>query len=258
MEQKVNKTCLTFTLFDCQFIDEFYDIIVKIFQDKLKYNIDKIIVGKHSNAKREHYHLAFLVSYSTSSLKHLNRKLTPLINNKDRNVDFKISFYHNDDPKYDEIKPFMYPLKESQNKEQNKTLFSKYSYNILLSEFEQWSITAIGIYDKICYDLNQKKEQQLQKEDTTKSKYKYIDKELFNILDYDSDTIYPLGDFMSKNIEQKLKEICKILLRYQKLQFQTSDKLVFKITSIMDLAISYLYFRNLVTEDELIEYKYKI
>ncbi len=164
-----HRTCITFTLFDLQFLDEFYFIIKDILEEKLKYKILKQIVGKHSNAKREHYHLAVLVSYSAKPLIHLNRKLTPLINTKQRQVDFKISFYHNDDPKYDEQKPFMYPLKESKNQEQNKTLYGKYSHGISLSEFNHYSITAIGIYDKMCYDLEQKKNNKSKKRNQQKT-----------------------------------------------------------------------------------------
>lgn len=253
-----HRTCITFTLFDLKFLDEFYHLVKDILEGKLKYKIEKLIIGKHSKAKREHYHLAVLVSYSNKPLIHLNRRLTPLINTNGRKVDFKISFYHNDDPKYDEQKPFMYPLKESQNQEENKTLYDKYHYNILLSEFNHYSVTAIGIYDKMCYDLERKQKQQQQEEETTENKYKYLDNELFNIQDYDKDTIYPTGEFRSYNIEKKLKMVCKSLLRYQRILHHERHKKVFKITSIMDLAISYLYFRDLVSEDELLEWKYRI
>lgn len=224
--------------------------------DKLEYKIEKQIVGKHSNAKREHYHIAVKISYSKSPVKHLNRKLTPLLNEQD--LDYKISFYHNDDPKYDEKKPFMYPLKETENKVQNQILYTKYALNVSEEEFASSSLTASSIYDKILYEKKQKDEKKLILEDTTESKYAYLDKELFGISDYDNDTIYAVSEFKVKNIEKKLKAVCKTLMKYQKIQYYEQNKKCFKIGAIMDLAISYLYFRELTDEDELLDYKFKL
>ncbi len=248
-------TCITFTLFTVHYLDEYISKLKSV-MDKLEYKIDKLIVGKHSNAKREHYHIAVKISYSKSPVKHLNRKLTPLIN--EQNLDYKISFYHNDDPKYDEKKPFMYPLKESENKVQNQILYTKYAVNISEEEFASYTLTASSIYDKILYEKKQQQEKKLILEDTTESKYAYLDKELFSITDYDNDTIYAVGDFKVLKIEKKLKAVCKTLMKYQKIQYLEQNKKCFKIGAIMDLAISYLYFRNLTDEDELLDYKFRI
>lgn len=249
---ETHTTCITFTLFTIDYLDEFIAKIATV-MDKLKYKIEKQIVGKHSNAKRVHYHIAVKISYSKLPVKHLNRQLTPLLNEK--NLDYKISFYHNDDPKYDEQKPFMYPLKESENTAENKILFSKYATNISYDDYHSYTLTAISIYDKILYEKKQKDEKKLILEDTTESKYAFLDKELFSIDNYDNDTIYAVGDFKSQIIQIKLKRVCSTLLKYQKIQYLEQNKKCFKIGAIMDLAISYLYFRNLCTEDELLGYK---
>ncbi len=248
-------TCITFTLFTLNYLDEFISKIDEVMK-KLEYTIERRIVGLHSNAKREHYHIAVKISYSKNQVKHLNRKLTPLLNEKD--LDYKISFYHNDDPKYDETKPFMYPLKEHQNKTHNETLHRKYAIDISEEDFKSYLLTSSAIYDKILYEKKQKDEKQIILQDTTESKYKYLDTELFNIIDYDNDTIYAVSDFKCQNIENKLKSVCKTLLKYQKIQYLEQNKKCFKIGALMDLAISYLYFRNLVSEDELLDYKYRI
>lgn len=248
-------TCITFTLFTVNYLDEFITNVSKV-MDKIQYKIDKQIVGFHSNAKREHYHIAVKISYSKSPVKHLNRKLTPLLN--EPNLDYIISFYHNDDPKYDEKKPFMYPLKESQNQVQNKILYTKYAINISEEEFASNSITASAIYDKALYEKKAKIEKKMILEDTTESKYQYLDKEIFSITDYDNDTIYAVGDFKCQKIEKKLKVVCKTLMKYQKIQYLEQSKKCFRIGSIMDLAISYLYFRELTTEDELLGYKFNL
>lgn len=250
-----HSTCITFTLFTIHYLDEFISKINAV-MDKLEYKIERRIVGLHSNAKREHYHIAVKISYLKNPVKHLNRKLTPLLNEKD--LDYKISFYHNDDSKYDEEKPFMYPLKESQNKTQNKALYTKYAVNIPEETFSSYTITACAIYDKVQYDKLQKDEKKQILEDTTESKYSFLDKELFNILNYDNDTIYAVSEFRSQNIEKKLKSVCKTLMKYQKIQYLEQNKKCFKIGAIMDLAISYLYFRELTDEDELLDYKFKL
>ncbi|WP_445775508.1 hypothetical protein, partial [Shewanella sp.] len=124
--------------------------------------------------------------------------------------------------------------------------------------FASSSLTASSIYDKILYEKKQKDEKKLILEDTTESKYAYLDKELFGISDYDNDTIYAVSEFKVKNIEKKLKAVCKTLMKYQKIQYYEQNKKCFKIGAIMDLAISYLYFRELTDEDELLDYKFKL
>uniref|UniRef100_UPI004047FBD8 hypothetical protein n=1 Tax=Flavobacterium sp. TaxID=239 RepID=UPI004047FBD8 len=248
-------TCIIFTLFTLDYLDEYIENIA-LAMDKLKYKIERQIVGKHSNAKREHYHIVVKISYSRTPVKHLNRQLTPLLSQL--KLEHKISFYHNDDPQYDETKAFMYPLKEHQNQIQNQVLYTKHAYNISEEDFKAYTITATSIYDAALYDAQQKADKKLLLEETTESKYAFLDKELFGISNYDNNTYYAVGefgDFKGQIIQIKLKAVCRTLLKYQKIQYLEQNKKCFKIGAIMDLAISYLYFRNLCSEDELLGYK---
>lgn len=248
-------TCITFTLFTTHYLYEFYSRIHDVMK-KLDYKIEKMIIGKHTNSSRPHYHIAVKISYTSKQLKCFNRKLTQELKQKD--LDFKISFYHNDDPKYDEEKPFMYPLKEVDNTAENKILYDQYAINISKEEYQRYTITSQGIYNEILYKKKSKEEQEIIKKDTTDSKYKYLDKELLGIENYDNDTIYPVISIMNENYEKKVKVVCTYLLKYQKIQYLENNKKCFKIGALQDLALSYLYFRNLISEEEIIYNKIRI
>ena len=249
-----NQTCVTFTLFSIDLLDETIQLLEKVFKD-LKYTMIRRITGLHSNSKRPHYHIAVLLSYGQKPVKHFNRQITTKLGSEYLG-DLKISFYHNDDKNYDVEKPFMYPLKEKTNSENNDLLWEQYAFNVPRETYNRWKETAISIYDAILYKRHQEMELKDIREDTTKSKYNYLDKHVLK-KETDTDTPY-MTKFRQRDFQSKLKEVCKALLQYQREQHEENNKLTFRVGSIMDLAISYLYFRKMASEDEVLFYKYAL
>ena len=248
-----NSTCATFTLFSIDLLEETINKLENVFKE-LNYNLLRRITGLHSNSKRPHYHIAVLLAYSQKPVKHFNRQITSKL--KDYLGDLKISFYNNDDKDYNLEKPFMYPLKEETNSETNDQLWEKYSINVPRPQYETWKQTATAIYNALQYKRKQDQDLKEIREDTTQSKYNYLDKHVL-LKDDEHDTPY-MTQFRQQDFNIKLKLVCKSLMRYQKQQHEENNKQTFRVGAIMDLAISYLYFRKLANEDEILLYKFNL
>ena len=227
--------------------------------NELKYNIEKMIIGKHDNATRSHYHIGTIVTYQSKTyIKHFHRKLREQLTQKkatDVLGDFKISFRHQTDEEYNEANVLQYPLKEKDNDHENKRLYDAYSKGITEEEFKSYTITSQAIYNQAKYEKEQKEKKDILKKSNADTKYEYLDQSLGIIANEISPTFITLRE---QTLEEKIKKCLIICLKFEKHQHELNQKKVFKISSHMDLVLSYLYFRNLTTEEELIYQKFKM
>lgn len=239
------ESTITITLFKIDDIETDTQLIVDTL--KTEYTIEKLIVGKHTDAPRPHYHIGIVVTYTGKQyLKHFNRKLTQIL--KDLSLENKkISTKNKDDPIYNADMCLMYPLKESEHTTTNHQLYTTLSFGISEDEYTELHTQATNQYDKIRAKRDLEQQQKLKEKDNTIAKYQHLD---------DSIDTKNIITFRENTIEYKIKYCLSQLLKYQRIQFQENDKLTFRINSMMDLTLSYLYNRHHIDEEELIRYKF--
>ena len=216
-----------------------------------KYIVEKLTMGLHQNANRLHWHMGHLVEIGEKKIIHWDKHLRGLItladfdNSIKEKIDIKITF--NDKVGSDDILNVLaYPLKEY-------TIYSeireiKQFIGLEEKELEAKRDYAHQIYLTAKYERKCKEEKKIIREDSLTSKWQFLDEEL---------KIECLGNkllFKERTIESKIREVYKILLRYEKLQNKENDKKSFRINCVRDNAISYCYLRGLASEDEISDY----
>lgn len=241
------RTAITFTYFTD--IDSIDDIVINTITQlkNLNYTIEKLTIGHHTDATREHYHLCVVLSYSGKYLKHFNRSLTTKL--KDLPKDKKISFYHQDQKDYNELKGLMYPLKETEHEEENRELFSRYTIGLTIEEWEKLLIEAQQLYSEVVKKREDKEAEKEDKQNAVKLKYQILD-DAINELQF--------ANFRyDYNTTRKIRFCIQHLLKHARNEYIENDKHTFKIQSMMDLAISYLYNKQHITEDDIIDLKFQ-
>lgn len=246
MEPTHCHTAVTLTYFTTP--DLLDDIIIStVNQLKLHYTIEKLTLGHHTDATRQHYHLCVILSYTGKYLKHFNRSLSSKL--KDLPKDKKISFYHSNEAHYNERKGLMYPLKEKEHEQENIDLFNKFNIGLTMEEHADLMAEAQALYQDIVNAREEKEAEKEDKQNAVKAKYNMLDQAILNLSYADFKTDYTLT--------RKIRFCITQLLEYARNEYIENDKHTFKIASMMDLAISYLYNKQHITADDIIDLKFQ-
>lgn len=210
-------------------------------------------IGIHKNASCPHIHLGHVLYVGLKQLAHWDKHLRGLIN-LDKNtfndkIDIKIS-YKDKVGAVDIQNVLAYPLKEYETETEIKYI----EQFIGLTQKEIYNLRdyANQIYKRKLYENKKSEDKKIIEEENTDSKYKYLDTEL------QIDNHLTKIRFKENPITLKLKQVLIKLLNYEKLQHIEKNKRVFRSNCMLDLAISYLYFRELANEEEIIEYKFRL
>jgi hypothetical protein len=228
----------------------------KYFQtEKINYLIEMLTFGIHKNAKRKHTHIGFIFETNNDKIiKCWNKKIGDMIDKVFRDkYDIKISFNDNVEDK-DIRNVLAYPLKEYEKN--NQILDRQRFMNISEEYLEELRKFANTEYQNVKYKREQEAKRAMIEEESVAHKYEYLDEQLKKYSYLEDITQYQT--FKASSIENKLKTIISHLLKYQMLQHKENNKLTFKTNCLMDLAISYLYFRHLISENEIMEYKFRL
>lgn len=231
---------------------KFINYCEKVYKDN-SFNIISQTLGLHKNATRRHFHISQHIHTNiTKEIKNWDKKLLPLFSDFKKQykdiLDIKLSIRKTTDDDYDKIKLHAYPLKEYESI--TDILYRELCFPFNDDEIEVLRKYANQIYQVAKYEYERKKEKEILENDNVENKYIYIDKKLDER--FENDYMAKHNWIHNTHYDTKLREVCKILLQYQKCQFEENNKRTFKISAIKDLGISYLYFRNYATEDELL------
>lgn len=220
-----------------------------------KYQVVKMTMGLHKKANRLHYHIGHLVDIGEKNIIHWDKHLRGLIaladsdNSIKEKIDIKISF-NNTVEENDITNVLAYPLKEYTSIDE--VLHIQDFINLTKNDIESMRQYANGIYKQKCYEKQCKEKKKMETEDNLTSKWKFLDEQLK--IEYQE-------DFMSlKHLEYKWKltKILHLLLDYETLQHQENDKKLFRVSTLNDVAISYLFYKKLLSNDEIIKYKFNL
>ena len=226
--------------------------ILEQYEEK-KYKVVKMTIGIHQNASRNHIHIGHVLYIGDKKLahwdKHLRTHILLLDNSIKEKIDIKISYKDNIE-ELDVHNVLAYPLKEY--KTDLEIRYIEQFIGLEQKEINHLRDYAHQIYLTKLYDNKTKEDKKIIEEENSDSKYKYLDNELEI-----SDLLRKIH-FREKQPEQKLKQVLGLLLKYEKLQHLEKNKKVFRTNCLLDITISYLYFRELISEDEIISYKFRI
>jgi len=237
-------TAITLTYFTDTIDEPLINTIAILEQNN--YKITHLSVGKHTDASRPHYHIGLIVSYTAKKyLKNFNRSLTPKL--KSIECDKKISYYHSNEPVYNPDKGLMYPLKEVEHETENIRLYHQYSRGIPEPQFRELMDKAQNEYLIIQNKKKAKEAEDNDKRNTSKEKYQMLDEHIGT----------DIVRFRDKSIQTKIRECMHVLLKHARNEYHRNEKYVFRINSMMELVISYLYNKQHIDEDELIDYKFQ-
>lgn len=223
---------------------ELINIIKKQYKDK-KYNIVRLVAGLHRNSNRLHTHIAHILEYpDREHVKNWDKKDVIQLIRKScpDGYDFKVSYYNENDPKYDEEFGLSYCLKEYNSFDQ--ILLREQFENIDDEQLEQLRKYGNDKYEQMNkeHERNERRKQQSENES--------MDIEQFissSILDYDYKINKHLLDeqrpFKFLQIKEQYKFIKMWILEYFRIKAEKSGKPIlktFKAINIRDYAINYL------------------
>lgn len=241
------KVAINYTIYleDHKLKDEYANYIQHYHREameQLDYTIKRVSYGIHRNASRYHihYHTINVIPENVKKYKILNVKIKSLKINSMLYQTFKIPetklSYHYE---YDEEAILRYPLKEYyNNKVMNDDINYEYIYNITDIHLEDLRAEANKIYEK---SLKESKEKELKKMEKTQQK-----KDLYHHLDL----VIVLEELPEGgNIEHIMRFTIKEMLLYYK-----QNNKNFSIHQLKNVAINYLYFKNKITELNIIDY----
>jgi len=212
--------------------------------EQLDYVIKRTTYGIHRNASRYHihYHSINVIPENVKKYKILNAKIKSLkINSLFPYADFtlpemKMSYHY----EFDEAAILMYPLKEYENnKIMNLDINIQYLYNITDIHLEELRAEANKRYQKAQKEHEKKELMKMEKTQQKKDLYKYLDA----VIKVDE---IPEG---YGNIENIMRFTIKQMLKYYKENLKN-----FSIHQLKNVAINYLYYKNKITELNIIEY----
>ena len=206
---------------------------------ELKGKVTHVISGRHcqSNTGKVHWHINMKLRFEKESYKKYKdlgskiRRLKIDIPKEYKELfpsKYKISYYYEDDEKYDEA-CMGYPLKE---------YVSIMEVPIMLQlgyedeEIEELRKQAHKKWIKIFTERENKKNEEINLKD-------YLDDHV--VIDEDSSSGY------------KIRQVIRQILFYRKIQNKQGNTKSVQLTRLKDQAVSYLYFKNLITESDIIE-----
>lgn len=213
---------------------------------ELEYELLYSVCGIHRNAKRIHihYHTINKIPEDTKKYKALNAKLKSL-NSYNYIIPYKnfkvppvnITFKYSDEEKYDINKVLMYPLKEYENNQiMNDEVIT---FRVGKDQLEKLRREAHLMYSESIKDELLKKAKQMERTQQKKDLYSYLD------ININLNEI-PEG---YGNIEYIAKYTIKRVLQYYK-----NNNKNFSIHQLKNTAINYLYFKDKISEQNIIDY----
>lgn len=207
----------------------------------LKYRLVHVISGRHckSNTGKVHWHINMIIETDEKDArkyKDFGSKFRRLKINVPKEYkelfpeNYKIKYYYDSSPVYDES-CMGYPLKEYSDFTE---IPLKLQYGYTDDEIENLRQKAHKIWVKKYteYEAKQKEEQQLQE---------YLD-----------DNVY-FDNFVEINPLIKIRQVIRQILLYRKIQNRKGQIKSIQLTRLRDQATSYLYFKNLITEADILE-----
>lgn len=215
--------------------------------EELGYELKYATCGIHRNAKRTHlhYHTINKISHGVKIYKILNAKIKNLKTSNKHTMphmgyvipEVKISFNYSTASDYDQDKILMYPLKEY---EKNKDMLDEVvSYGLTKEQLEVFRSKSNEIYEKGVKEQKKKDLEKMEKTQTKKDLYSYLD-----LVIHISELPEGYG-----NIEYVTKYTIKRVLQYYK-----ENNKNFSIHQLKNVAINYLYFKEKITENNIIDY----
>lgn len=213
---------------------------------ELGYTIWGATYGVHRNAERihMHYHTKNTIPAGTKFYKILNDKIKRLkcyAVHEAPHKQFKIpkvhiSFKYGNEEGYDWYKSLSYPLKEySNDKEMEKEVTEETCINVAQCQLREMRKKANDIYN----ESQRQKMEELNKKNKKACLYNHLDEVIItsNIPHYKGE------------VELLVRYTVKHMLMYYKMNKQS-----FSIHQLKNVAINYLYFREIIDEGDIVIY----
>lgn len=245
------KVAINYTVFikNCSKIDDYIEFIAVLHNEtieELEWTRERATHGVNRNASRYHihYHSINVIPENKKIYKILNAKIKSLESFKKPTLPYadfeipeiKISYHY----EFDEAAILMYPLKEYENnKIMNLDINIPYIYNVTDIHLEELRAEANKRYQKAQKEHEKKELMKMEKTQQKKDLYKYLD----SVIKVDE---IPEG---YGNIEHIMRFTIKQMLKYYKENLKN-----FSIHQLKNVAINYLYYKNKITELNIIEY----
>lgn len=210
--------------------------------EQLDYTIKRVSYGIHRNASRYHihYHSINVIPDNVKIYKILNAKIKSLkINSLFPYQEFtppeiKMSYHY----EFVEEDVLMYPLKEYENnKIMNLDINIEYIYNITDIHLEDLRAEANKRYQKAMKEHEKKELMKMEKTQHKKDLYSYLDKIIY------------YAEIPEGSVNSVVVYTIKNVLKYYK-----ENKKNFSIHQLKNVAVNYLYFKDIITELNIIEY----
>lgn len=235
-------------------------LIKKQYKDK-KYNIMKMVTGLHSNSNRFHTHIGHILEYPEKEhVKNWDKKdvISSIRKACPDGYDFKVSYYLENDPKYDEEFGLCYCLKEYENYEQID--FKMENENVTENELEELRMYGHKKYKQVQSEneRNDRRKQQSENESEDMEQF------LFTcILNYDynycveNDLPRDKQRFRLLYVKDQYKQIKIWILEYFRRKAEKSGKPIiksFKAINIRDYAVNFLTGYEWTNLEELADF----
>lgn len=207
----------------------------------LKCKLVHVISGRHSksNSGKVHWHINMIIETEEKEARKYKdfgskfRRLKINIPKEYKDLfpeNYKIKYYYDSSPDYDES-CMGYPLKEYCDFTEIP-LMLQYGYTD--DELEKLRQKAHKIWIKKFKEYEAKKKEEL-------SLQEYLD----DNVKFDNE--------VELNPLTKIRKVIRQILFYRKLQNQRGETKSIQLTRLRDQATSYLYFKNLITESDILE-----
>jgi len=244
MEVAINYTVY---IADIAKVEDYIEYIAKRHNEtinELGYTLKYSSHGIHRNASRHHihYHSINVIPEDKKIYKILNAKIKTLKMYKKHTLpyqDFEIPAvkisYHYD---FNEGAILGYPLKEYENnKIMNLDINIGYIYNISEIHLEELRATANKIYQNKMKEHEKQELKKMEKTQQKKDLYSYLDKVIF------------YAEIPEGSVNSVVVFTIKHILKYYK-----ENNKNFSIHQLKNVAVNYLYFKEIITELNIIEY----
>lgn len=195
-------------------------LIKKQYKDK-KYNIVRMVTGLHSNSNRLHTHIGHILEYPEKDhVKNWDKKdvIASIRKACPDGYDFKVSYYLENDPKYDEEFGLCYCLKEYENYE--KIDFKTENENVTDEQLEELRKYGNDKYKKSISENERNERRKLQSESESED----IEQFIYNaILEYDYKNNLLLGYEETEHLHGRTYNEFTIQEKYDFVRYQIND-----------------------------------
>ena len=244
------KLAVTYTIIT-QHIKWYVRNLLPYIAKELKYEVNRYTCGEHKECETPHYHIC--VDYDTVDSKYyktLNEKIQRIIQSYDKDIGrphpelykdkIKISFVYEGYPRVQKKKTTVY------NPTFMQYPFKEMTESIIYSSVQElqhpsWSVEELDTMRECAHLrwLNSKREKanreaaEKEKENKESQLKDYLDQELTTDGTYDI----------------LVTKVITLTLRWKR-----ENEIKIRTSGLKDAAINYLYYRKLITEDEIIEH----